>query len=183
MTEIRTKDKIFVALALPLAAAAFYFLQWRPQLVKKLDGLQARDRVTVMPENFQRAKTEKARIAEAADRELEKERAIPLPASETVGDAADSPARRTQSVVAVFRAAGARVVSSGLADDAPDAAVVGTLRATGTRPAPIARIYLVEADYRALCNALRRFEEEKLPVIASALSSEGGNRWRLKIYE
>lgn len=183
MTEIRTKDKLFLAAVVPLALAIVYFMYPRESAVSKYKALQERDRVTVTHEEYpgqKRIRTIALREAQAAFA-AEKEKKPPEP--EVVGSADAAPARRTHDVVAVFREAGMRVVSVSLAQKHDDARASHVLRATLVRPAPVKRMYVIEGSYPSLKKALETFVKEKTPVVASSLQSAGDDRWKVEIHE
>jgi hypothetical protein len=183
MIEVRSKDKVFLAIALPMVVAGLYFWWVRPAEIKKLDVLKAQDRVTVTEAEYPSAK----RIAEKAEKEalakLESERAIPLPAPKVVGKESDAPAVRTRAVVENFRKSGVRVVSSAVVEENNVSRSASVLKVTGIRHLPLVRAYAIEGDFRSLCAALHGFEKAKMPVIVDSVASEGGNRWRVRINE
>jgi hypothetical protein len=186
MIEVRLKDKIFLALAVPAAVAGLYLWQWRPETAAKLESLRSRSRVTVGEAEFPGEKARRlAKLAEA-EAGLKREESAPSPDRKVAGLAADTPAARTRTVVETFRAAGLRVVRSEMAAAAssrPAGNPADVLRATGIRPEPVRRIYRLEGGYGPLRRALAAFEENRTAVIVGALANEGFNRWRVTVDE
>lgn len=183
MTEIRFKDKVFLAIAVPLAVAAVYFWYLRPEAAAKLKTLEERDRATVTREEYpgeKRVMTARLKDAEAA---LSAERSVKPPEPQVVPPGDPSPARRTQAVVATFREAGVRVVSVSLAGDARGERAESSLRALKAMPSPVRRVYVLEGGYTAVKKAFRAFVDEKAAVIVSSLESQGADRWRVEIHE
>ena len=112
MTPLRTKDRLFLAVAVPAALIAAYAYFWRAPHAKKVRAYGERCAALVDPEDFpaEKRKLEK-RVAESAA-ELEAERGAPAPESAMKGSPDDAPAARERIVLDVFREAGLRVVSS-----------------------------------------------------------------------
>jgi hypothetical protein len=183
MIEIGLRDKIFVAVVLPLALAALYSQMWRPETVSRLQALESRDRSTVSEVLFPGEKRSLVQAAEAAERELKAEEAKELPVSKFTGSPNDSRAARTQMVVEVFRAAALRVVSSEVAEARGDSRETALLCATGTRTDAVKRKYVLKGAFSAVRAALEGFVERKMPVIVSSVDSVGGLDWRLEVYE
>lgn len=186
MIEVRLKDRIFLALAVPAAVAGLYLWQWRPEAAAKLETLRSRSRATVAEAEFPGEKARRRARLAAAEAELKREEAAPAPVREVAGLAADTPAMRTRTVVETFRAAGMRIVKSEMAAagaSRPAGNPADVLRATGVRPEPVRRIYRLEGGYAGLRRALAAFSENKTAVIVGALANEGFNRWRVTVDE
>lgn len=183
MIEVRTKDKVFIAVVLPLVLVGFYLHTWRPAAVKKLNALETRDRATVTEAAFADEKLARQRALRAAEAAVRAESAKPVPSPEVVGNAGDPPALRTESVLGVLRSSALRVVSSEVVKSTGGSRAAEALRATGTRPAPVCRIYRLKGAFTAVRAALEKFVEGKSPVIVSGAATEDGSVWRLEIHE
>ena len=183
MIEIGLRDKIFVAVVLPLTLAALYSQIWRPKIVSRLQALESRDRSTVSEVRFPGEKRSLVQAAEAAEKELKAEEAKKLPASKFAGSPKDSRAVRTQMVVEVFRAAALRVVSSEVVETRGDSRETALLRATGTIADAVKRKYVLKGTFSAVRAALEGFVERKMPVVVSSVDSVNGLDWRVEVYE
>ncbi len=183
MTEMRTKDKLFLVSVVPLALALVYFWYPRQSAVSRCKTLQERDRATVTHEEYPGKKRVMAAALGQAQAALDAEKGKKPPEPEVVGSADVTAARRTRDVVAVFREAGMRVVSVSLAEKRDETRAANALRATLVRPAPVKRMYDIEGSYPSLKKALETFVKDKAPVVASSLQSGGDDRWRVEIHE
>ena len=168
MTEIRAKDKIFLAVAVPAAVVALYWFGWRADAGRRIDVLRQRQAVLVAQEDFGDEMARARRQAAAARDELDAERKVPAPAAKVKGDAAESEAERSRMVVETFRAAGLKIVRSEVADAKPG--VVDVLRATGVRPAPVVRMWTLDGSYPALKAALNAFVAEERAIVPVSVS-------------
>ena len=168
MTEIRTKDRIFVAVAVPLAVVALYWFGWRADAGKRIDKMRQCQATLVAQEDFDYEMEKARRQAAAARDELAAERKVPAPKTTVIGDASESEAERSCAVVETFRAAGLKIVRSEVADAKPSAAEL--LRATGVRPAPVVRVWTLEGAYPALLSALRTFVVDERAVVPVSVS-------------
>ena len=183
MIEVRVKDKVFLAIAVPAAAVAVYCGWWRPAQASRLAALESRDRVTVSETSFPSERRIRSAALRSAEAELAAEEAVKPPAAEVVADRSDSAAERMRGTVETFRRAGVRVLRSVFAGDAASGAAADALRATGTRPSPVKRRYLLEGGYGALCGALQGFSVAKAAVIVGSVKSAGAGKWEVEIYE
>ena len=168
MTDIRAKDKVFLAIAIPSAVAALYWFGWRADAGRRIDALRERQAALVSQDDFDDELAKARRQAAAARDELDAERKIPAPAVKVRGDAAESEAERGRAVVETFRAAGLKIVRSEPADAKPAAA--GVLRATGLRPAPVVRRWTLDGSYPALQAALEAFCADERAIVPVAVS-------------
>jgi hypothetical protein len=186
MIEVRAKDRIFVAVALPLAVAFMYLWQWRPQCERELADLRARDRATVTEVGHpseKRIRLQRLKEAEAALAKLE---ALPPPAVEVSSPAGGASAERMRASVGVFREHSLRVLSiegEAASHGAGASPAAGVLKATGACPAPERRVYRLEGAFPNLRMALRTIVSRKMAVVVESVASEGENRWRLAVYE
>ena len=183
MIEIGLRDKIFVAVVLPLTLAALYSQMWRPETISRLQTLESRDRSTVSEALFPGEKRSLVLSAETAEKELKAEEAKELPASKFTGSPKDSRAARTQMVVEVFRTAALRVVSSEVVETRGDSRETALLCATGTRADAVKRKYVLKGTFSAVRAALEGFVERKMPVVVSSVDSVNGLDWRVEVYE
>lgn len=186
MTEVRTKDKLFLAFALPLAAWAIYAYAWRADAAKGVAALAAQRDGLVAEEDFDGEFAAAARGRKAAEAELAAERAVPMPAGEVEADAAESVAERERAVLAVFRGAGLHVVSCRPSGETGERSGRGgdVLKATGVRPGPVRRIYLVDGSYPSVAAALAAFVERRMAVVLEsfAMSDSPLPRWKLEVW-
>jgi len=190
MTEIRAKDKLFLAVAVPAALVAAYWYGWRAPAGRRLAELQYNHTRLVAAEDFADEKSRAERAFEEANAELAAERKAPPPQADVRADAADSPAERERQVIRLLREAGLTVVGSA----EPPAAAGGAdaragkggelLKATGVRPSPIHRAYTVDGRYPDVVQALRALVERKMAVIPDRVQmrAPGRNRWTLEVW-
>ena len=187
MTEIRTKDKLFLAVVVPAALLAAYWYGWRASAGRQVAELQGRQAQLVTAEDFPAEKRRADRELAEAKAELEAERKIPQPQVAVAADAGASEAERERQVLQVFREAGLTVVAS----EAPrGGAVAGSgkagelLKATGVRPLPGHRAYTADGRYPDVVKALRAFAEKKMAVIPDCVQmrAAGRNRWTLEVW-
>lgn len=185
MTEIRTKDKLFLAVVLPAALIALYVWGWRNAAVKRLRALEAQDLALVTQEAFPQEKRTLELQADAAKKELEAVKAAPMPAKRVKGDPATSPAERERAVVGLFREAGLRVtkIEPGTAAETVMDVAGSALKATGVRPEPGRRVYRLDGTYPAVRHALDTFAENEMAVVVEQLSMENNGNWSVSIYE
>lgn len=183
MIEIRPKDRLFLLVAAPLALAAAYVFLWRGEAAARLEADGRTVRALVAPEDFDRtlAAAERAR-AEAEDG-FARAQAEPVPAAAVAADAAESAAERERAVLAVFREAGLHVVSSRPSAES-DARALDALKATGSRPGPLRRVYLVDGRYPDVVSALAVFSARKMAVVLESLSMSDAPlpRWKLEVW-
>ena len=183
--EIRTKDKLFLLVAIPLAAAALYVCRYRTDAVKRIDDCGRRLAALVEPEDFPFEKKRAQSALAEAEAALGRERAVPVPAARVKGTADETAAARELAVITVFREAGLAVRRSEIdAGRSSDVSATGAavLKATGVRPTPVARRYLLEGPYPALQKALKIFADREMAVVVTAIGMrEGGaGRWTLE---
>ena len=206
MTEIRTKDKLFVAVVLPVAIVAAYIYFWRAEAGRRVDELAARSAVLVKAEDFdfEMARAKKSR-AEALE-ELEAEKKVPTPEAKVRGKSEAKIAERERAVMGVLREAGlviraARnegedegfVVEDEFGDEVVGEAYRGgaevfrggdVLKATGVRPEAAKRIYMVEGRYPQVVAALEIFATREMAVVVEKVEMREGRhrRWVLTIW-
>ena len=179
MTAIRTKDKLFVTVLLPLALAALYVWGWRTDAAKRLDALAARERTLVteaaFPQEMQRLDARR----KTAERELGEVRKLPPPAAEVRVSPQVSVAEREAEAIAALRAAGLTVSSMTRLDGGDGGA---PLRATGACPDPVLRAFAVDGGYPAVKRALETLVARRLAMVAWRISMTAEGRWKLEIW-
>ena len=187
MTEIRTKDKIFLAVVVPVALLAAYWYGWRASASQQLAELESRQAQLVTAEDFPMEKRRADRELAEANAELDAEKKVPQPQVAVVADAGASEAERERQILQVFRDAGLIVVGSETpkGDSAAHAGKAGELlKATGVRPKPIHRSYTIDGRYPDVVKALKSLTERKMAAIPDSLQmrATGRNRWTLEVW-
>lgn len=190
MTEIRTKDKLFLAVVVPVAVIAAYWYGWRTSASKRLAELETRHEQLVAAKDFPMEKRRAERELVEANAELEAERKVPPPQTKVNADAQTSAAERERQVLQLLREAGLTVVGSTASKDGagasgPNAAKGGELlKATGLRNAPVHRAYTVDGRYPDVVKALKAIDERKMAAIPDRVQmrASGRNRWTLEIW-
>lgn len=191
MIEVGTKDKIFVALALPLAVFAGFVFFVRAPAVKTQTALAEERRRLPDPDLFPIERRNLANRVTETEKELAAARARKPVAAAVVGDVAASVADRQDAVFAALSQRGARLVrvaagegtNAGAARDADRAA--RALRDTGIRPEPVERRFVVEAAYPDFVAALEMFISTRAPVVPAAVSmttQAGVCRWEFTLW-
>lgn len=181
--EIRTKDKIFLAVFLPVAIIGAYAYLWRMDAAKSIASLADSHANLVAVEDFpMEERIRKARLSEA-EQELELERALPLAEQKVVADAAASVAMREREVMKVFADAGLAVMRCDATSENHADASAAALSATGLCPAPVRRRYTLDGTYPAVKRALDAFCRARMAVIPESLvmRPSGFARWALEI--
>lgn len=183
MIQVGTRDRVFVAVALPLALLAGYFYFVRQPLEKDRTALAAERARLPDPDMFPAERRQlRDRVAEA-ERDLAAAQAEKSPEAAVRGAADESEAARQQAVFDVLHAHGVRVVKSEPVDAAGVCA--DTLRATGVRPEPVARRLALEAAYPALLEALKAIEAARLAVVPGGWRMTPGEvacRWEVTVW-
>lgn len=179
MTEIRAKDRLFVALTLPLTVAALYLYAWRGEAAKELESAERRRASLVAEEDFESQLAKARRERKSAEEELAAERKIPMPEAAVKANPADGETEREAAVLNVFREAGLRVAASEPAGDAGKNRDM--LQAAGCRPRPMTRRYVLEGGYAQTVKALSVFAERKMAVITEKADMPEAGHWTLEI--
>ena len=190
MTEIRAKDKLFLAVAVPLALLAAYWHWWRVAAAKEVDDLARRHATLVAEDDFQDEKRRADKALAEAKAALEAERSTPMPKTKVKANANERAAERERAVLEVFREAGLTVVDSadsgktrsGASATAPGG---GLLKATGTRPEPVRRSYVLDGGYPGVVKALEAFSMKEMAVVPDgiAMRAEERNRWTMEVWQ
>lgn len=188
MTPVRTKDKIFLALVLPLAAAGAYWYFWRAEAAARLDRLEAEHEALVAVEDYPMEKRRAENRLADAQAALEREKAMPLPAAKMKAEEDASVADRARAVLDVFREHGIVVLRSELVEDATqnqecrEAIWKAALWKRGWR-AKLHR-YTLDGPYPAVKRALDAFCDKQMAVIVEKTSMAPGAsaRWVLEVW-
>ena len=188
MTKMRTKDKVFLMVAIPLALCAAYFYLWRMPVAKRVGALAAEESRLPNAEDFPAERRALEKRLASAEKELEEARAEKAPESSVKGDVGASAAERQGAALAAFAKHGARVVRVEPVADRSDgwgARGGEVLRATGLRPTPEAMRFTVEAPYPDFTAALDEFAAARAPVVPEAVTmgrSGTKSRWEVVLW-
>ena len=190
MTEIRTKDKLFLAVVVPVAVIAAYWYGWRASASRRLAELETSHAQLVAVEDFPMEKRRAERELAEANAELEAEKKISPPQTKVSADAQASAAERERQVLQLLREAGLTVVGSteskdGASSSGPRTARGGELlKATGLRNVPVHRAYTVDGRYPDVVKALKAIDDRKMAAIPDRvlMRASGRNRWTLEIW-
>lgn len=191
MIEVRRKDWIFVAVAAPLAFVWCYCHFFRVPTAQGRDALVAERAQVPDPDMFpleKRALEKRVKESEAALAEMKAEMA---PEALVTGDPTASAADRQNLVLQMFADAELRLVSSGLVEEQaaanPEKGSRGraVLEATGVRPHPEGRRFVLEGDYAAFTLVLEKFALRKLAVVPESVALTTGGafcHWEVTIW-
>lgn len=188
MIQVRTKDKIFLAVALPLALLAAYVWLVRQPLATRTAALAAEQRNLPDEDSFPAEKRRLQRRLADAEAELAAEKAEKSPEVAVKGDPESTAAARQDAVLAVFTSAGAKVlhVQPPQAETPPeDVRGDAVLRATGRCPAPEMRQFMLEADYAVVTSVLKTFADRQTPVVPESVSLNVDGRtcrWEMTLW-
>jgi len=187
MMEIRTKDKVFLAVVVPLALIAAYVGLVAMPTGKRIAVLREQHRTLPDVDMFPAEKRTLERKAAEVEQELAAERAVKPSELSVKGDPAATVAARQDAALAKFTAAGVRVLKvQPLAEgENSDARGRSVLAATGRCPAPEARVFTVEADYSAFAAALAAFAKDQVAVVPESISLRAGGRtcrWEVTLW-
>lgn len=191
MMEITTKDKLFLAFALPAALAAGYWHFWRVDAAKNLASLESTHATLVQVEDYPMEKRRAETALADAQAALEAEKRLPRPESKVEASKEAGFAERERAVLDVFTASGLVVMRSEKVDPATEADGVAQMAdaiadATAWQGGWRAecRKYILDGTYPAVKRALDAFAARKMAVIPSrAEMRENGNaRWTLEVW-
>lgn len=187
MTAIRTKDKIFLAVVVPLAIVGAYVFGLAMPAQKRIAALREQHRVLPDVDMFPTEKRTLQRKVAETEKELAAEKAVKPPEMSVKGDPAAMVAVRQDAVLAMLTAAGVQVVKvQPVATDGEGGARGrAVLAATERCPAPEARVFTVEADYASLVAALKAFADRQAPVVPESISLRVGGRtcrWEMTLW-
>ena len=187
--EIRQKDILFVALAVPAALAAAYAWMWRAPLARECDELATRSALLVAADDFPmerrraQSRLDEANAALAAAR-AEGEAAPAASGGSGVSAATVSAAERERAALAVLRGAGLDVLRSELLP--PNAsrrernAPEDVLRAANDGIEPIRRRWTLSGPYPAIKRALDSFAAAGAAVVPARLAMQKPGLWILE---
>lgn len=182
MIKVGKRDRIFVAVALPLTLLGCHLHFVRQPLVKEHAALTAERGQLPDPDMFPMTRrTLSDRVAEA-ERTLATVRSEKMPESILKGSPNETEAVRVQAVFDILHAHGVRILKAEPVEARGLASVA--LQATGTRPEPIARRLVLEVDYLEFVAVLREFEKRKLAVVPSTFALETAQtacRWEVTL--
>lgn len=183
MIQVGPRDRIFVAVVAPLALLTGYVYFVRQPLDRERRALAAEQARLPDPDMFPSERRPLRDRVTAAEKALADVRAEKVPEAEVRGRVADSEAARQQAVFDVFHAHGVRVAKAEPVE--ATGVCADTLRATGVRPAPVARRFALEASYPALVAALKALETARLAVIPGRwmmTPAETACRWEVTLW-
>lgn len=187
---VRTKDKVFLAVLVPVALVAAFLWFERMPTSKRLGALRAEQARLPDADLFPSERRQlEGRLAEA-EKALAAARAEKPAELAVKGDAGTTMAARQDAALAAFTAKGARIVRVEPAASGRDATREmsrggAVLEGTGIRPVPEARTFVMEAAYGAFVGALRCFSAAKAPVVPEgvSLTVEGKKcRWEVTLW-
>lgn len=181
MTEIRSKDKVFVAAVIPLALAAAYWFAVHNDLAAKVSALKSEVSQLVSAEDFDFELSRAKRTAAEAAKELATEKAIPMPNAKVKADPKASEAAREAELLAVFRRAGLTIVSGVPVSENRSSKASDALRATGVCPEPIRRAYVLEGRYPQVLAALDAIATEEMAVLVVRIASPSSGHWEMEV--
>ena len=187
MTPIRTKDKLFLAVAVPLAAVAAYVYFWRIDAEKRAGELEAEHAALVEVDDYPMEKLRAENRLAQAQIELEQEKAAPRPVSKMHAEQDATLADRQSAVLDIFREHGlvvlrAEILEADKAGMCPDA----IWRASCWRRGCTARLhrYTLDGAYPAVKRALDAFASGQMAVIVERVGMKPGasGRWTLEVW-
>lgn len=188
MMQVRKKDKIFLAVILPLVLLWGYFDFVRKPLVRRFEALKTEQRQLPDEAMFPTEKRQLQKRLAEAEAALAQEKAEKPPALKVTGEPTALAATRQDAVLAALTKAGAKIVrvepvaGEKTSEDRRGDAV---LRATERCAAPEARRFVVEADYATFVSALGAFTAARMAVIPESISLRAGSRtcrWEMVLW-
>jgi len=197
MTEIRMKDKIFLAAVVPAAIAGLYWYCWRDPAAKREAEIERRLSVLVEEEDFPAEKARAARDLAAARAELAAEREIPMPQARVKGNPDASISEREMALFDIFAQFGVTILSGDTPRQPGDTPHPGvgtlpnsggdsprTLAACGVCPRPVLRVYVLDGKYPAVVKALEAVAARELAVIPdkASMRESGRGRWTMEVW-
>ncbi len=183
MVQVRTKDKVFVAVLLPLVLAGCFFYFLRQPAVRERNALDAECQSLPDPEMFPLERRRLETRVQEERQALEAVKAEPRPETAVTGNPDETEAARHDKVLELLRAKDVRVVKSELVNKGGRGGDV--LHATGLRPNPVARRLSLESPYAVMVDVLSEFEKRKMAVVPEACSLEAGEglcKWEVTLW-
>ena len=185
MLKITDRDRIFAAIAVPVALVALYAYFIHRPLAKRVDAMEAR-LYEISDAEFQRA--EQLQLARRREevrkrlKETEADEQARLSAAATnamaeVSAPCDASARLRRVVTLLGEVEGVRISSTTLLGTGASVAhSAGLVREALGGESPALWRFAVVADYGSVVNALRLLSERRLPAVVEAVSLEGAQR-------
>jgi len=181
MTALRLKDKLFLAVVMPIALIAAYHSLWRKDAVARIDELERTRQTLVEEDAFDAALARAKAELKSAQDELAAEQSMPPPATRVKAKADETLAMREKAVLDILRSAKLVVTKGETSAPAPDGEI---LKSTGTRPEPQLRTYVVSGRYPDVVRALALFAEREMAVVPEAVEmrAAGRDRWTISLW-
>lgn len=180
MITVGTKDKVILALLIPLGVIAAYWYFWRVPVGERVAALEREHLELVDPDQFPLEKTALQNRLKTAEAERSAERAIRPADPCFVGTPAAELAERQDAVFSVLRAHGIRILHAERQE--AESPLRETLARTGCRPHPDCLSLTLETAYPTLVAALAELEHQKTAVIPESIRLQSGTstcRWEL----
>ncbi len=182
MIEVRTKDRLFLAIALPAAIVGAYLYFYRGDAVKRIGSAEKTSAAMISAEDYDFEKAKALRSLASAKEELEAERAAPRPELRLKGEKDAPPAKRESAVLGIFAKAGLGVLRS--EEVSKDGANFRreALKAAGVEA--VLRRFTLDGSYPAVRRALDAIASEELAAIPEAVEmrESGRARWTISIW-
>jgi hypothetical protein len=179
MIQVRTKDKIFVSVLLPILAICGFLYAVRSPAVKECNQMKARISQLPEPEMFPMMERRLKEKVESAKLELEKVKAEKMPDAKVVADKTASIASRREEVLRLIKMNGASVItiepveSKGFVHD--------VLRKTGVCSSPGKVKILLEGEYKSITGSLKEIEEKKMALVVESIELRAGDKCKWEI--
>ncbi|MBQ7189119.1 MAG: hypothetical protein IJR99_06845 [Kiritimatiellae bacterium] len=183
MITVGTKDKLVLAILLPLGLAVAYWYLWRAPFRARVAALEREHLNLVDPDQFPLEKTALQNRLKTAEAKRTAERAIRPADPSFVGNPDTELAERQDAVFSVLRTHGIRILHAERKE--AESPLRHTLERTGCRPCPDCLSLTLEAAYPALVAALTELERQKAAVIPASIRLQSGTstcRWELIIW-
>ena len=185
MLKITDRDRIFAAIAVPVALVALYAYFIHRPLAKRVDAMEARlyeigDADTLRSERAQlerrREDARRCRETTEADEQARLSAAATNAMAE-VSAPCDASARLRRVVTLLGEVEGVRISSTTLLGTGTSAShSAGLVKEALGGESPALWRFAVVADYGSVVNALRLLSERKLPAVVEAVSLDGVQR-------
>jgi hypothetical protein len=183
MIEVRTKDKFFICVVLPVIAAIAYFAHFRNAETAKMKSLRDKDFSTVSEEAYPVEKNIRLSRLKEAEAKLQEEKSVAPSREFVVADNSLSVSHRTRNVVQVFRKSSLTVEEVAKVKDIRGGRAENVLRSTLAMENPVRRAYRIDGGFSSLKAAVDEFADKKFAVIIAQLELQGIDKWRLELYE
>lgn len=181
MIEVRTKDRLFLAIALPAAIVGAYLYFWRADAVKRIESAEKTSSAMISAEDYDFEKAKALKSLASAKEELEAEKTAPRPESRVKGEKDAPPAKRESAVLGMFAKEGLGVLRS---EEVSREANFRreALKAAGVEA--VLRRFTLDGSYPAVRRALDAIASEELAAIPEAVEmrESGRARWTISIW-